>query len=57
MYLNDVSLVVTEHEDDDIDDIDDYDTPKTNSSTNSSHPSKIGGLKGRDLGMLFFLLF
>lgn len=56
MYLNDVSVVVTEHEDDDIDDIDDYDTPKTNSSTNSSHPSKIGGLKGRDLGM-FFLLF
>ncbi|CAE1292316.1 COL4A3BP [Acanthosepion pharaonis] len=40
---------LTEHEDDDIDDIDDYDTPKTNSSTNSSHPSKIGGLKGRDL--------
>lgn len=43
---------LTEHEDDDIDDIDDYDTPKTNPSTNSSHPSKIGGLKGRDLASI-----
>uniref|UniRef100_A0A0L8HJ18 PH domain-containing protein n=1 Tax=Octopus bimaculoides TaxID=37653 RepID=A0A0L8HJ18_OCTBM len=38
---------LTEH-DDDIDDIDDYDTP----TSGSSHPSKIGGLKGRDLASI-----